>query len=298
MVEFKGIWPALLTPFLEGSQGVDLEAVDKLIDYLVSEGASGFYVCGSTGEGLLMSVDERKDTTARVVKRLKDTKKDIPVMVHVGALATRDAVTLSTHAKEVGAHAVSAIPPIFFDYNLTAIKEYYRAIAAACAPLPLFIYNIPSKTNFNITPAMVKEMAEEIPNLKGIKWTSMNLYEMRQIVEMGLTVFSGPDEMCLQALTMGAIGAIGSTYNVLMKHYAKLYDAFIAGNYKEAQELQYVANRVIKLWLGCPGSLKMMVGWQGVQMGKPRPPLEQPTKEKEEKLKNDLRAAGYPHPIA
>lgn len=290
---FKGIWPAMLTPF-DAYGDVDLPAIDRLVDHLIDEGAHGLYVCGSTGEGLLMNVAERMAVTERTIQRVAGR---VPTMIHVGMIPTRDAATLAAHARTAGADAVAAIPPTFFGYSFNAIHDHYRAIGDA-AEIPLFVYNIPSAAGINVTPSMVTQMQATIPNLVGMKWTSPNLYEMRQIIELpNMTVFSGPDEMCLPALSMGVVGAIGSTYNPMTRHFVRLYDAYRAGNLAEAQELQFAANRVIKAWLGHPGALKVMMRWQGVPIGQPRAPLESLPAEREAALAADLLAAGYTYPV-
>ena len=290
---FYGIWPAMLTPF-DRQGDVDLPAIDRLVEYLLSEGSHGFYVCGSTGEGLLMNVQERAAVAERTVQQVRGRA---PVMVHVGAIPTRDAAALAAHARDIGADAVAAIPPTFFAYSFNAIKAHYRAIGEA-AQIPLYIYNIPQAAGVNVTPAMVAEMKREIPNLVGLKFTAYNFYEMRQIIELdNMTVFSGPDEMCLPALTMGVVGAIGSTYNPMTRHFVRLYEAFQAGRLAEAQELQYQANRVIRVWTSFPGSLKVMMRWQGVPLGEPRRPLEPLPAEREEELAAALQAAGYTYPV-
>ena len=290
---FYGIWPAMLTPF-DRHGDVDLPAIDHLVEYMLNEGAHGFYVCGSTGEGILMNVQERAAVAARTVQQVRGRA---PVMVHVGAIPTRDAAALAAHAREIGADAVAAIPPTFFAYSFNAVKAHYRAIGDA-AQIPLYIYNIPQAAGLNVTPAMVAEMKREIPNLVGLKFTSHNFYEMRQIIELdNMTVFSGPDEMCLPALAMGVVGAIGSTYNPMTRHFVRLYEAFQAGRLAEAQELQYQANRIIRVWTSFPGSLKVMMRWQGVPLGEPRRPLEPLPAEREEELAAALQAVGYTYPV-
>ena len=290
---FYGIWPAMLTPF-DRQGDVDLPAIDHLVEHLLNEGAHGFYVCGSTGEGLLMNVQERAAVAERTVQQVRGRA---PVMVHVGAIPTRDAAALAAHARDIGADAVAAIPPTFFAYSFNAIKAHYRAIGEA-AQIPLYIYNIPQAAGVNVTPAMVAEMKREIPNLVGLKFTAYNFYEMRQIIELdNMTVFSGPDEMCLPALTMGVVGAIGSTYNPMTRHFVRLYEAFQAGRLAEAQDLQFQANRIIRVWTSFPGALKVMMRWQGVPIGAPRRPMEPLPVEREEELASALQAAGYTYPV-
>src|SRR5688572_22505146 len=120
---FQGAWPALLTPFTADDQ-VNYPVLHEVVEFLLTKGIGGFYVCGSTGEGIYMSVEERKRVAAAVTEQVA---RRVPVIVHVGTMVTRDAVELTGHAQQIGADAVaSIIPPQFA--NVASIVDYYTAL--------------------------------------------------------------------------------------------------------------------------------------------------------------------------
>jgi N-acetylneuraminate lyase len=291
VADFRGIMPALLTPF--DAQGeVSRSALHKLVNFLLDSGASGFYVNGTTGEGLLLSLDERKVVLETVLDVVNER---VPVIAHVGALSTRDAVDLTRHAASVGAAAVAAIPPIYYAVDLAAIKEHYSQIARAARGLPLWLYHIPGSTGVNLTPAQFVELLK-IDGVKGIKFSAHNYFDMRKILEYGqdivgqdFRVLNGSDELLLPALLMGAHGAVGSTYNVLTAHFVRLYNAYTTGDIAQAQALQYDANQIIGALLSVPhiAALKAILRDMDIDCGEPRAPLR-PLTEAEQSLLTDL----------
>lgn len=294
MNTLKGIIPALLTPF--DSQGnVHTETIRRLIRYQLDAGVRGFFVNGSTGEGLLMNVEERQLVLETALDAVAG---QVPVIAHVGAMSTRDAVALARHAAEAGAAAVSSIPPIYFPVDLAAMKAYYQHIADAANGVPMWIYYIPSATGVTLTQPMFMELLD-IEQIVGVKFTSYNFFEMRNLIELAqpreLAVLSGPDEMCLPALTMGAAGAIGTTYNLLPAHFVGLYEAFRRGNLAEAQRLQYEGNRVIRALLSVPlmAAIKEVLTMAGFDCGEPRGPQRPLTAAEREKLLTNLQSTAF-----
>jgi N-acetylneuraminate lyase len=202
----------MLTPF-DGEGNVNTAVIRDMLEFHLAEGASGFYVCGSTGEGLLQSEAERRLVTETVIDQVKGR---VPVVVHVGAIATKAACALAAHAEKAGADGISSIPPIYFRVGAEGVKQYYAQIAAA-SNLPFYVYNIPGATGINVGVDMMQDLLAAIPTMRGMKYTAYNFFEMRRIIELDggcLNVVSGPDEMMIAAQAMGADGAIGSTYNV------------------------------------------------------------------------------------
>ncbi|OUC05406.1 hypothetical protein RY27_27515, partial [Litorilinea aerophila] len=126
MPQFQGAWPALLTPFTARDE-VNIPVLRAVIDYLLGKGIGGFYVCGSTGEGVYMSVAERQRVAETVVEQVNGR---VPVIVHVGALALPDAVALASHAQAIGADAVASIIPPFYN-DVASIVDYFTALSAA-----------------------------------------------------------------------------------------------------------------------------------------------------------------------
>ncbi|HIQ06011.1 MAG TPA: dihydrodipicolinate synthase family protein, partial [Anaerolineae bacterium] len=155
VLTLRGVMPALLTPFDERG-AVNEPVARELVDRLVAAGVNGFYVCGGTGEGLLLTPAERKRMAEIVVDQVAGR---VPVVIHVGAIDTATAVDLAAHARAIGADAVSAIPPFYYALDVAAIKEHYRLIGEA-ARLPLYIYNIPDATGVAVTPEMLVEFMQ------------------------------------------------------------------------------------------------------------------------------------------
>jgi len=295
MKQINGILSALITPFDQNGK-VNTAVIRELVQFQMGAGLAGFFVNGGTGEGLLLDLDERKLILETV---LDEVNGGVPVIAHVGAVATHNAANLAAHAMAVGTTAISAIPPIYFRVDMSALKEHYRQIAQAAPGLPLWLYNIPGATGVTITTDMFADLLQ-IPEISGIKYTSYDFFNMRALIEVGqargITVLSGPDEMCLPALVMGAEGAIGTTYNILPGLFANLYACFHAGDLAQAQECQYKANRVIKAFTSVPstiGAVKEILRKMGFDCGVPRRPLRPLTADEKERLWQKLAEAKF-----
>ena len=293
MDRFTGVWPALVTPLTPDGDRINVKVTHRLLDYLIDAGVGGFYVCGGTGEGILLPLQERKIMAETVIAHVNGR---VPVIVHVGALATADAVVLAAHAQEIGADAVAAIPPFYYNVGFQAIKEHYEQIAGASS-LPLFLYYIPGSTGVTVNADQMWELCQ-IEHVCGFKYTSFDMYLLEQILARAngsLNVFCGPDQLFAPMLTVGVDGAIGSTYNVLARHYVKLYDAFRAGDVDEARRLQSQANRVIDVWTthgGMP-ALKEMMRMVGLDCGYCRRPFRRLSEEEVAALRTALDQSGF-----
>jgi N-acetylneuraminate lyase len=293
MFKLTGIMPALLTPFDQEGE-VNLTVLRDLVEFHLAAGVSGFYILGSTGEGLLLSEADRRLVTETVIAQVKGRA---PVVVHVGALTTRLACDLAAHAESAGADATSSIPPIYYPVGVEGVKQHYQAIAAASS-LPFYIYNIPGTTGVDVTVDIVQDLMSELPTLRGIKYTSYDLRRMRQIIELEggkLNVMSGPDEMMVAAQAMGADGAIGTTQNILPRLFAQIYEAFHAGVVSAAQEMQAKVNWVVNLFLQLPASsaVKEIMRLIGFDCGSARRPNLPLTTEQKGWLREGLEEIGF-----
>lgn len=293
MAAIEGILPALLTPMDDAGATVNHQSLRMLVDMQIERGVSGFFVCGGTGEGLLLSAPERQAVLETVVEAVDHRAK---IIAHIGTLDTQTACMLASHAARLGVDAVSAVPPVYFRVDTNGLYDHYRAIADAADGLPLYPYHIPSATGVEIS-AQVMSRLIQLPMVRGIKYSSYNLYDMRNIIELdpdGLTVLSGFDEVCVAALSMGAHGAIGSTYNVLPATFNALYQAMRAGNLARAQDLQFRANRVISALLSVPfiPALKAVLTELGYPCGSARAPQPKLSHDERQRLMVNVRAAG------
>ncbi len=265
-VIFSGIIPALVTP-LDANEHINETTARRLMRWMMDCGADGFYICGATGEGPVVAPGQRMKLAeiAREETRLRGAK----AIIHVGAVDLSTAAALARHAGEIGADAVSSVPPFFFGYGEKEIAQYYTRIAES-AGLPLIMYCSPL-AGINITYDMVGRFLR-IPNAIGVKWTSYDYYTMHRIKLLqggDVNVLNGPDETLLCGLAMGADGGIGGTYNVMPKVFRGIYDSFKAGDIAAAQRGQDKANRLIDVILryGVQPSLKEILARAGFDCG-------------------------------
>lgn len=266
-----GIFPAIVTPF-QADNEIDESALRALVDRLVAEGVSGFYVGGSTGEAFLMSTDERK----RVLELVADVVGDrTSVIAHVGSPSTRTAIELARHAQAKGVTAVSAVPPFYYKYSIDEILDYYRDIAAS-VQTPILLYNIPSLSGVTLDSENARPLLED-ERVVGVKHTSMDLYELERMKQSfpRLSLLNGHDEVMLAGLSMGADGAVGSTFNIMAKLVIQIQKAFMAGRFAEADGLQHRVNAVIEVLkkVGVFRGVKYVLKLQGIDCGECRKPF-------------------------
>jgi N-acetylneuraminate lyase len=275
MDRFRGIFVALNAVYDRDGE-LNEPALRKLANWYKEKGITGLYVCGSTGEGIVMSMDERKRTLEILADELGDS---LTLLVHVGAPSTRDAVELAKHAAEHGAHGTSAVPSIYYGLPENAIAAHWNAIADA-ADIPFVIYNIPGCTNYSLTPALFTKMLENdhVCGLKNSSMPCMDITVFKSLAPEGFVIFNGPDEQLAAGLAMGADGGIGGTYGTMPEVYVTIYKLMQMGAYKEAFELQRRTTMVIVNDLLSLGSLystaKLVIrARSGINIGDARMPL-------------------------
>jgi len=287
-VRIKGILPALITPFNQEGK-VDLEKLRGVIRFHLEKGVNGFFVCGSAGEGPLMSISERKLVAETVVEEVSNRAS---IIIHVGTTNTAETIELSKHAEENGADAVGVVTPYYFTPDLEGLMEHYRLVAEA-VNIPVLVYNIPSRTGFNMTPEIVTKLYE-FPNIKGVKDSSRNLIQIREIIETApkkITVINGADNLIFAALMIGVDGQISGTANVVPELFVELYKACERGDYTKALKLQSDINAVIRALSGPPiAPLKAALELRGIKAGLPKRPLRPLRPDEVTRLKEKLSA--------
>lgn len=290
---FKGIMPALVTPFESDGKTVDEKVARELIEYLLNQGADGFYVLGSTGEGLVMAESERKRMLEIAVSQVAGRK---PVICHIAAINLDEAVRLCKHAEKAGADALSAIPPIFFAYTQENIYNYYKTLAESTS-LPFVMYNHPS-ANGGMSADTVAKMFE-IENVTGVKWTVNNYFQLMNLKDKTkgkMNIINGPDEMLISGLAAGADAGIGTTYNIMLPQYLEIYRLFNEGKMAEALKIQQQVNRVIDIMIsfGVIPAVKYMCEKLGFKVGNATYPMTEFSPKQTAELDKRLAEAGWP----
>lgn len=273
--KFRGVWPAMLTPLDNHSQP-NHAAIEQLVELFVSQGVPGLYILGSTGQWPLLSLQHRREVAERVVRIAAGR---LSVMVHVGAMATDDAVDLARHAESIGASAISAVGPIYYTFNADQVFMHYARIGSASA-LPLYVYHLSQVNQVSIPPAEYARRVLELPNVEGMKFTDHDLYTLGQIHKTageGLQLFSGADPLLCQAALSGAVGAIGTFFNIWAAPAQRARDRFVAGDFEAGRRFTAALQSAISDVLGS-GSIwsflrSAMMFRYHVDVGMPRSPL-------------------------
>jgi N-acetylneuraminate lyase len=292
----RGLVAATFTPF-KADGSLDLASVPRVIDAVIAQGASGLYVCGSTGEGPLLTTVERQQVAEASVKAAAGR---VPVVIQVGHNSIEEARELAVHAQRIGADAISATPPGYFKPDsLEIFIQCIERIASGAPSLPFYYYHIPvlSGVRFDMVQ-FLRQGGPRIPTLRGIKFSDAFLYELLACVDCEggrYDILFGVDEMLLGGLSFGARGAVGSTYNFAGPLYKKIIAAFEAGNQAEARRLQALSAEMVRIIIGNGGraGLKAAMGLIGVDCGPSRLPTTNCTPAQKSKMKEELAAIGF-----
>lgn len=241
--KFKGIFPALLTPFREDGT-INTDSLKKLIGYSLKKGVHGFYVGGSTAEVFLLTKEERK-TVYRVCAEAVGGRATL--IAHVGDLSTEAAVEYAQYCETLGYDAVSSVTPFYYKYTPAQMIAYYRAIADA-VDLPVLLYHIPALSGVSVSMEVFDALLQD-DRFMGVKFTSNDffLFERLRNRYPDKILYNGYDEMMTCGMAMGADGAIGSTYNLMAERFLAIYQACLSNDYEKARTLQHEANDIIAL---------------------------------------------------
>ena len=286
--EATGVYPANITA--KGPDGeVDLRQTKAVVEFLYSKGVDGLHVCGSTGEFPTLKVEERKAVAEASIEAAGGRGT---VIVHVGTVPTDDARELARHAAQVGAQAVSSVPPFYYAATRESVLNHYRSIAQASG-LPVIIYDNPGTTGFTVTFDLAKELAEE-GTVHGIKLARHDMYSLAR--EAGLndgTFIVYPVETFYLAglATAPAAGTIGSMSNWIPEAFVGIRRNFEAGNIKRAAEIQRLVCELIGAYTGEEiACTKALVEYRGIPCGDPWEPLLPLSKQQREDLGRAIEA--------
>lgn len=286
---FRGIFTALLTP-MHDNGAIDFDSLTRLVEHQIEQGIHGFYVGGSTGEGFILTSEERKMVLEAVVRAAAGR---VTIISHVGCISTMESINLAKHAELQGVDAVSAVVPFYYKVSMKEIREHYEAIMAAVS-LPMIVYHFPGATGVSLSMDFYEQMSRN-PQCIGVKFTSLNLFEMQQIrarCGQDFLIFNGHDEVYSAGAYAGADGAIGSTFNMMPGLFAQMYELIVSEDrprIASIQSMQAEANETIAhmIQFDVIAYEKYMLYLQGV-LATPtvRQPLKQFTAEEREQIES------------
>ncbi|KAL9594811.1 MAG: hypothetical protein Q9219_006825 [cf. Caloplaca sp. 3 TL-2023] len=287
-----GILVALITPFTDGGHEVDEKRLQAHILHMVEAGVHGLVPGGTTGEFTAMSLDERKQLLELCIKYADGR---IPVVAGIGALSTKDAVELASHAASAGAAALMVVPPFYDPVNLEQLRELMAEIHTA-SQLPIMYYNIPSASGLTLSPAEIASLSDVgVAYLKDTSGNAPDFTELLFGLHEKITAFNGWDTLTFYGLAAGAKGSVWGATNLIPELSVQLWEALNGrGDLTEGRELWQ------KIWLICkfleehnyPSAIKTGLELLGKQTGGLRKPFSLLTGAPKEELRQLLERAG------
>lgn len=275
---------------------LNLAQVPPLINHMLQCGLSGLYVLGSTGEGVSLTSQERRQTAEAFVAAADHR---IAVAIQVGHNSLREARALAAHAQQIGADAFSAVAPSYFKLSsLESLADCMAEVAGGAPKLPFYYYHIPVMTGLGIDMARFLPLAaERIENLVGAKFTAPQIDMLQACVQLDdgrFDMLFGMDEMLLAGLAVGACGAVGTTYSFAAPLYHRVVNAFASGDLATARRWQATAVQMIRTVQAFPNQVfKSVMKMVGVDCGPVRLPLVCLSDADQQRLRGELESIGF-----
>lgn len=287
----NGLVAAPFTPMDEKGD-LNLDQIDNYADLLIKNRIMGIFVCGTTGESLSLTTEERKQV---LEKWITVAGQKLKIICHVGSNCIKESTELAAHAQSKGAYAVGCISPMFFKPSTARdLMDFLKPVAASAPELPFFYYHFPVLTGIDIKASEIFKLASSVPNFAGVKYTHSDFYDMQKCLAFDggrFNVLNGFDEMLICGLSLGVKAAVGSTYNFLAPLYHDIWEAFSSGDLTRARELQQFSVRVVDILVKYRGSTvagKAIMELLGIDCGPCRLPLKSLVPDEKEAMKKEL----------
>jgi len=240
-MSFRGAFTALVTPFKNGS--VDEESYRAFIEWQIEQGIDGLVPCGTTGEAATLSHDEQGQVITICVDQVKGR---VPVIAGAGSNNTKEAIELTQLAKKAGADAALIITPYYNKPTPDGVVAHFKALAAE-ASMPFIVYNVPGRTGLNVLPQTIARLAKEVPEVIGCKEATGDIKQGAEVIERcgkNFLVLSGDDFTVLPLLSVGGVGTISVTSNVMPAKMSGMIQAYMKHDTVRAQALYMEMNPV------------------------------------------------------
>jgi 4-hydroxy-tetrahydrodipicolinate synthase len=288
------ILTAIVTPFKDDGS-LDVDAFRRLARHLVDNGSDGLVVTGTTGESPTLSDDERFTLYSAALEEVGDRAT---VVAGTGTYSTAHSVHLTERAHALGAHGFLIVTPYYNKPPPRGIVAHFRAVADA-TDRPLVAYNIPARVVLNLEPETIAELAE-IPNVTAVKQAYDDLDQARRIVELGLDLYAGDDNLVLPFLELGGVGGVCVHTHVVGPQVQELLRRFRDGEVEEARALDAELRPALDLLRVAPNpiAIKAALDLLGHEVGGHRLPLVEATAEEREAVRVCLERLGLLRPVA
>ncbi len=278
--QVSGTLAAAVTPLRGGGERLDEDAFAALLEFYGASGLDGLLVLGTTGEGMLLADEERR----RVAELAVAGSGALPVIVQCGAQTTAQTSALAAHAADAGATAVAVIGPPYFALDASELLEHFSAAAAACSPLPFYLYEYADRSGYAVPVAVVDALRERAPNLVGMKVSDSPFERVEPYLDLGLDVFIGAESLIAEGLGRGAVGAVSGV--------AAAFPEAVSGLVREPSAEGTTLVEAIRATLSkhtFQASVKAALGFRGLPVGPDvRGPLRPLTAEAAEQLRTEL----------
>lgn len=284
---FKGSGVAIITPFNEN--GIDYEKLRELLEWHIKESTDTIVICGTTGEATTMTEQEKKDAIKFTVDVVN---KRIPVIAGTGGNNTKTSIEMSLYAESVGVDGILVITPYYNKTNAEGLLMHFKAINDA-VKTPIILYNVPSRTNMNITPETLLKLTE-LNNVVAIKEASGDMSQvakMKALCGDKIDIYSGNDDQIIPILSLGGIGVISVAANIIPKIVHDMCDLYLNGDCFKATKLQLEYLELMNnLFIETnPIPVKTAMNVMGMNVGELRLPLYKMNDKNKETLVNTLK---------
>ncbi|MDU8924805.1 dihydrodipicolinate synthase family protein [Pasteurellaceae bacterium LIM206] len=299
MKKLYGIVIPMITPFTEDDK-IDAQSLKRLTDYCIDKGLHCLYPCGTTGEMMYLSVEERQYVAETVVKQ---TAGRVPVFIHVGAWNQSDTIALAKHAAKIGADGIGIVTPSFYTLSDEGLINYFVAVANSVPKdFPVYLYGIKQNAVNDINKYVCEQVSSQCPNVIGAKYSFPDMTRIQDLMTVQHNTFDvlvGSDHMLTAAHVMGSKGTVSGNAMCIAEYYTALWDALSHGNYPLAADIQRKTNILNNIMMGTGKNIaayKVLLKREGIiQTAGMRRPMEDLTVEQEQMLISQMDELDFKH---
>lgn len=290
---WKGVVSAIVTPLRDGGNDIDAEAMREYCDFIIQKGVDGIFALGTTGEGPLLSLSERKAIAEALVAHVNGK---VPVIIQTGCIRAEQTIELTKHCHDIEADAAGIVLPYYYHLDDEAIFKHFVRIADTVPGFPLFIYNIPECTGNNLSPDLFGRLIDRIETVVGVKTSNCDIFQVQDYVRIAkdkCSVFIGCDALILASLSAGVRGIVSGNASVFPELFVMIYQAFDRGELQKVREYQLSIDKLIEvLAKGGIASFKKALELRGIRVGGVREPNRNLSDGEAAELRESLREMG------